>query len=324
MTLTAVSKASPNIAFIKYWGNTNEELRLPVNGSISMNMDGLATITKVVFDPSFEADQLSINGNEVAGQGLARVSTVLTAIREVAGVPYKASVSSENNFPSGAGIASSASAFAALAFAAVKALDLDLSVERISRFARLGSGSASRSVPDGFVEWFAGDNDESSFATSIAPARHWELADCVVVLSEGHKKTGSTEGHKLASSSPFQTARVLDANRRIDLCRDAVLSRNFEQLARIIQQDSDMMHGVMMTSDPALFYWRPETLRVMNLARTLQAEGLPVAYTIDAGPNVHLICESKDADEVAKIFANISGVKQILRTKAGPGARLIE
>lgn len=324
MQLTATAKASPNIAFIKYWGNTNEELRLPVNGSISMNMDGLATITKVVFDPSASEDQLLINGNEVKGQGLARVSTVLDAIRGVADVPYKASVSSENNFPSGAGIASSASAFGALACAAVKALDLELSVERISRFARLGSGSASRSVPDGFVEWFAGDSDQASFATSIAPPEHWELSDCVVILSEGHKKIGSTEGHKLAPSSPFQSVRVLDATRRIDQCREAIHKRDFEQLAHVIQQDSDMMHAVMMTSDPALFYWRPETLRVMNLTRTLRSEGLPVAYTIDAGPNVHLICESKDADEVSKIFSNLSGVKQILRTKAGPGARVIE
>lgn len=324
MDLTATAKASPNIAFIKYWGNTDENLRLPVNGSISMNMSGLATITKVIFDSSMEEDELSINGKIVSGQGLARASTVLDAIREFARVPYKAIVSSENNFPSGAGIASSASAFAALAFAGVKALAVDVSVERISRFARLGSGSASRSVPDGYVEWFMGKDDDSSYATSIAQAGHWELSDCVVILSEGHKKTGSTEGHKLAPSSPFQVTRVLDAPRRIALCREAVLNRDFEQLGRIIQQDSDMMHAVMMTSDPALFYWLPETLRIMNVTRTLQAEGLPVAYTIDAGPNVHLICESKDADEVAKIFANISGVKQILRTKAGPGARLIE
>lgn len=323
MEFSSTAVASPNIAFIKYWGNTNEELRLPVNGSLSMNLKGLSTTTSVVFDPSIDKDSLSINDRTIGGPGLARVTTVLNAIRAEAGVPYYANVISENNFPSGAGIASSAAAFAALSFAAVKALDLDVSIERISRFARLGSGSASRSVPDGFVEWYQGNSDETSYATSIAPTEHWDLSDCVIVLSDGHKKTGSTEGHKLAPSSPFQRTRVLDAPRRIDLCREAILNKDFDQLAWVIQQDSDMMHAVMMTSQPALFYWLPETLLVMDMVRAMQADGFPIAYTIDAGPNVHLITETKNADEVFRIFQNMSGVKQILRTQAGPGARSV-
>jgi len=320
---SATAMASPNIAFIKYWGNINEELRLPVNGSLSMNLDGLATTTRIKFSPVFTEDSLEINGNPIQGVGLGRVKTVLNAIRADAGKPLFAMVSSENNFPSGAGIASSASAFAALAFAAVNALGMRVSTERISRFARLGSGSASRSVPDGFVEWFAGDSDESSFASSIAGADHWNLADCVLVVSDGHKKTGSTEGHKLAASSPLQTARVADAPRRIEICRRAILERDFGQLTAIIQLDSDLMHAVMMTSQPALFYWTPETLRIIESVRNLQMGGLPVAYTIDAGPNVHLITELKNVEQVIKAVKNLDGIIQILRTRAGKGARLV-
>jgi len=320
---SATAMASPNIAFIKYWGNINEELRLPVNGSLSMNMDGLATTTQIRFSSEFTQDKLELNGRPIQGSALGRVITVLDAIRAEAGTPLFAMVTSENNFPSGAGIASSASAFAALAFAAVNALGIRVSTEQISRFARLGSGSASRSVPDGFVEWYTGDTNETSFASSIAAADHWDLADCVLVVSDSHKRTGSTEGHKLAPSSPLQAARVADAPRRIEICRRAILERDFEQLAEIIQLDSDLMHAVMMTSNPALFYWTPETLRIIESVRNFQAEGLPVAYTIDAGPNVHLITEEKNVEQVIGVFKNLDGIKKILTTKAGNGAHLV-
>lgn len=320
---SATAVASPNIAFIKYWGNINEELRLPVNGSLSMNMDGLATTTQIRFSSEFSQDSLELNGRPIQGPALGRVINVLNAIRAEAGTPLFAMVTSENNFPSGAGIASSASAFAALAFAAVNALGMRASTERISRFARLGSGSASRSVPDGFVEWYSGDSHETSFASSIAAADHWDLADCVLVVSDSHKKTGSTEGHKLAPSSPLQAARVSDAPRRIEICRQAILERDFEQLSEIIQLDSDLMHAVMMTSHPALFYWTPETLRIIESVRNFHAEGLPVAYTIDAGPNVHLITEEKNVEQVISAFKNLDGIKKILTTRAGNGAHLV-
>ena len=144
---------------------------------------------------------------------------------------------SENNFPTGAGIASSASAFAALALAASKAAGLDLPEAELSRLARRGSGSACRSIPGGFVEWQSGTGDEDSFAVSISPPDHWALADCIAVVSAEHKPTGSTEGHALAGTSPLQNARVADAPRRLDVCREAILNRDFNMLAEIIEHD---------------------------------------------------------------------------------------
>ena len=154
---------------------------------------------------------------------------------------------------------------------------LDWPEAAISRLARLGSGSASRSIPSGFVEWNMGTGDDDSFAVSIAPPEHWALADCVAVVSAGHKATGSTEGHALAPSSPLQAARVADAPRRLDICRKAILQCDFDALAAIIEHDSDIMHAVMMTSHPALFYWKPATLAVMESVREWRASGLPVA-----------------------------------------------
>jgi len=320
---SATAQASPNIAFIKYWGNRDSALRLAVNGSISMNLDGLFTRTSVSFQPSLALDELVINGRQVAGKGLERVAGILDLVRQAAGIAFRAEVVSENNFPTGAGIASSASAFAALALAATQASGLEWPESSISRLARLGSGSASRSIPSGFVEWKMGMGDEDSYAVSIAPPEHWDLADCVAIVSSGHKATGSTEGHALAPTSPLQGARVADAPRRLDLCRQAILERDFGTLAAIIELDSDMMHAVMMTSQPQLFYWKPATLAVMEAVRSWRNDGLPVAYTIDAGPNVHVICPQPEMAQVAALMREIPGVLDVLQARAGGPARLV-
>ncbi len=322
-TYTATALAHPNIAAIKYWGNRDSALRLPVNGSISMNLDGLYTRTSVSFQPSLPFDELVINGREVTGKGLERVSGILDVVRQAAGMTLRAEVVSENNFPTGAGIASSAAAFAALALAATKAAGLNWPESAISRLARLGSGSASRSIPSGFVEWKMGTGDEDSFAVSIAPPEHWALADCVAIVSAGHKATGSTEGHALAPTSPLQAARVADAPRRLEICRRAILERDFAAFANIIELDSDMMHAVMMTSQPQLFYWKPATLAVMEAVRSWRADGLQAAYTIDAGPNVHVICPQSEMDAVASLLREIPGVSNVLSATVGGPARLL-
>jgi diphosphomevalonate decarboxylase len=320
---TATAQANPNIAFIKYWGDRENSLRLPVNGSISMNLDGLVTRTTVSFQPSLGLDELIINGNEMTGKGLERVAAILDLVRHSAGIGMKAEVVSENNFPIGAGIASSASAFAALALAATKAAGLEWPESQISRMARLGSGSASRSVPSGFVEWKMGSGDADSYAVSIAPPEHWALSDCVTIVSTGHKTIGSTEGHLLASTSPLQTARVADAPRRLDACRKAILERDFDQFAEIIEHDSDLMHAVMMTSRPALFYWQPATLAVMEAVRGLRKNGTLTAYTIDAGPNVHVICLQENAEKITEYLKSFPGVTDVLVAKVGGAARLV-
>ncbi len=322
-TLSATAQASPNIAFIKYWGNRDSALRLPVNGSISMNLDGLFTRTSVSFQPALALDELIINDRQVSGKGLERVSGILDLVRQAAGIDVRAEVVSENNFPTGAGIASSAAAFAALALAATQAAGLNWSEAAISRLARLGSGSASRSIPSGFVEWKMGTGDEDSYAVSIAPPEHWDLADCVAIIAAGHKATGSTEGHALAPTSMLQAARVADAPRRLEICRQAILERDFETFATLIELDSDMMHAVMMTSQPALFYWKPATLSVMEAVRSWRAEGLQVAYTIDAGPNVHVICRQAEMAQVASLLRAVNGVSDVLQARVGGPARFI-
>ncbi len=322
-TVTAVGFA--NIAFIKYWGNRDQSLRLPVNGSISMNLGGLYARTQVTFDSELCCDDiLNLNGQVEREAVLRRVSRFLDHVRQLAGTSQFARVVSENNFPIGTGIASSAAAFAALSLAATRAAGLDLSEAELSRLARLGSGSACRSVPGGFVEWQVGSNEADSYAFSIAPAEHWDLRDCVAVLKVGHKPVGSTEGHSLAGTSPLQAARVADTPRRLEICRSAILQRDFDALAEVIELDSNLMHAVMLTSTPPLFYWEPASLTLIKQVTQWRKEGIPAAYTLDAGPNVHVIVEHRALNIVRQRLEEIPEVRQVLVAPPGGPAQVVE
>ncbi len=314
---TATAQAFANIAFIKYWGNCDPESNIPANGSISMNLDELFTRTTVTFDPALEADELFLDGQPLSGPPLARVSAFLDRVRGMAGRREFARVESANNFPMGAGLASSASAFAALALAASRAAGLHLAEKDLSRLARLGSGSACRSVPGGFVEWRVSECAEDSYAVSIAPPEHWRLADCIALVSQAHKPTGSTAGHALAHTSPLQAARVADAPRRLDLCRRAILARDFDALAYVVELDSNLMHAVMITSSPPLYYWQPATLEILRSVAAWRAAGLPVCATVDAGPNVHVLCPGEAAPQVRTRLAEIPGVQRVLTAFPG-------
>jgi diphosphomevalonate decarboxylase len=183
MTLKATALAHPNIAFIKYWGMKDEDLKLPANDSISMNIGCLSTRTTVEYDQQLRADEIQLNGTPLSGAGLARVEDFMCHLRQMTGRSLFARITSENNFPTGVGIASSASAFAALALAGTAALDLTLSEQELSNLARWGSGSACRSIPGGFVEWRTDPSTNQSYAVSFAPADHWKLMDCIAIVS---------------------------------------------------------------------------------------------------------------------------------------------
>jgi diphosphomevalonate decarboxylase len=323
--MTTVSAiAHPNIALIKYWGNCDPTSRVPANGSISVNLAGLHTVTSVTFDVVLQADELILNQATAHGAPLARVSDFLDTVRQMAGSQYFARVTSENNFPMGAGIASSASAFAALSLAASRAAGLDLSERELSQLARTGSGSACRSVPAGFVEWKVDGCDLDTAAESITPPEYWDLVDCIAIVSQEHKPTGSTEGHALAHTSPLQAARVADALRRLDLCRRAILERDFQVLAEVMELDSNLMHAVMITSKPPILYWQPTTVAVMQAVTAWRRDGLPACYTIDAGPNVHVLCPAAAAEQIAARLRQLPGILQVLQARPGGAARFID
>lgn len=325
MSATATALANSNIAFIKYWGNRDPRLRLPATGSLSMNLDGLHTRTTLTFDNSLSHDVIVLDNAAQSPEASVRVTEHLDRIRALAGIQTFARVDSQNNFPAGTGIASSASGFAALTVAACAAAGLQLSERELSILARQGSGSASRSIPTGFVEWDPGSavDGTDSYAYSIAEPGHWALADCIAIVSRAHKEVGSSDGHALAPTSPLQPARVADTPRRMDKLRSALLTRNFEQFAEVVEEDSTMMHAIMMTSHPALFYWQPPTLAILDAVRRWRAEGLPACATIDAGPNVHVITLAEHKTEVTNRLRALPNIENVLTASPGGPTVLI-
>jgi len=321
----ATAIAHPNIAFIKYWGNRDDELRLPANPSFSMNLGDLVTITTVVFAEELGTDEVTIDDRPAGEAAQARASSHLDLVRDRAGLRgVSARIVSRNNFPVGAGIASSASGFAALTVAACAAAGLDLRERELSVMARRGSGSASRSVPGGYTEWLMGRGNASSFARSVAPADYWDLRDVVVVVSREHKAVGSSRGHGMAVSSPLHTARVAAVPAMLDACTRALLARDLGAMGALIEQDAVMMHAVMMSSRPPLYYWTPETMAVIQAVQRWRADGISVYFTIDAGPNVHLICEAANAAQVQARARTLPGVLDILVSAPGGPACLVE
>jgi len=318
---TALSCA--NIAFIKYWGRRDHALRLPLNGSISMNLDGATTITTVAFDPALPGDEVSIAGAPTPERAARRVSEHLDRVRALAGITEPARVASRNSFPMGAGIASSASAFAALSAAACAAAGLALDERELSILARLGSGSACRSIPSGFVEWHAADTSEESYAESIALPEHWDLRDLVAIVQTEHKAVGSTRGQELVDASPFAGARLAAAERALPVIRAAILARDFTVFGQETEQEAIRMHAVAMTSQPSLLYWSPETVRVLQAVRAWRENGLEAYCTIDAGANVHVLCLGTDAARVAAALSTLLGVREVIANRPGPGTRLV-
>jgi diphosphomevalonate decarboxylase len=319
----ATAVANPNIAFIKYWGKADQALTLPANPSLSMTLAALTTVTTVEFRPGLARDTVVIGDRPSAGQEWARVVAHLDRVRAMAGREERAWVASRNDFPAGTGLASSASAFAALSLAATRAAGLDLDEAALSRLARLGSGSACRSVPGGFCLW-EGDSDDTSFARQVAPPEHWDLSDVVAIVSYHHKVVGSYDGHTLASSSPLHTARVESVPDLLAVVQTGIQERDLAALGPAVEADALAMHGVMMTSRPSLLYWLPATVAVLNAVRSWRDEGLEVYFTLDAGPNVHCLCQPGNASEVETRLRNLAGVLDVLVSGPGGGARLVD
>jgi diphosphomevalonate decarboxylase len=318
----ATAVACANIAFIKYWGNRDPELNIPYNDSISMNLDGARTRTTVAFDPAYADDTLVIDGRPVAGAARERVSRHLDRIRALAGTEVRARVVSENNFPMDAGIASSASGFAALTLAATAALGLELGERELSQLARLGSGSAARSVPSGYVELKAGSTHSGSFAYTLYGPEHWDLRDIIVVVSREPKPVPSSQGHAAAETSPYFPTRLGELPQRLKAVRQALRARDIEALGQAIEADAISLHVVAMTSQPPIFYWAPATVRLIRAVHAWRAEGLPVYFTLDAGPNVHLICEAQHQAAVLERLRGMDGVLETIVSEPGEGARL--
>jgi len=319
---TAVSPA--NIAFVKFWGLKNKELILAYNDSISMNLSNCITKTTVEFSPKFKKHQIYLDlfgkGKQlISGKKAEKIINQLERIKKLAKNNWFAQVYSQTNFPSEAGIAASASAFSALTLAAATALKLNLSNKQLSALTRLsGSGSACRSIVDGFSHW------HQDHATQIAKAEHWpELTDIVAVVDANTKKVSSFDGHKLALSSPYFKARIKEVEIRVILVIQAIKQKDFKTLGEQAELDTLSMHFVMMTSRPGIFALSHKTWKLIEEIKSWRKEGLEAYFTIDNGPNVHILCLEKDKTKILQRLKKIPEVLFIIVNKNCQGARIV-
>ena len=289
-----------------------------------MNLAGLNTTTTVAKNLNLKNDCLELNGAAQTGPTLHRIQQYLDLIRKIYKQDGFLEVKSTNNFPMSAGIASSASAFAALSTAIAHLYELHLPQKELSAIARLGSGSACRSIPPGYCEWKTGSRHEDSYATTITCENHWPLWDCIAIVESKPKEVSSTKGHSMADSSPLQQVRIIDAPRRLDICRNAIIKKDFGALSEIIELDSNMMHAVMMTSEPPIIYWQPTSLLIMHEVKKMRLKGTAAAYTLDAGSNVHIICTEESHKKVEENLRDIPGIIEILKSPSGGGASVIQ
>lgn len=313
------ARAHSNIAFIKYWGKKDEGLRLPSNGSISMNLSNLYTTTTVEFNKDLQTDDITIN-NEKDVKKTAKVIAHLDRIRELAQTQMRAKVVSVNNFPTGVGLSSSATGFAALTVAASLALELNLTEKQMTILARLGSGSACRSIPTGYVEWKAGETTDESYAVSLYPPNHWDLVDLVALTSTREKYVATTEGQKSAQSSPFFAERIARMNMKIEDCKRHIQEKDFPAFGKLLEEDALEMHAIMMTSAPPLLYWLPETVLIMQKVLEWRRGGIDVFFTINTGQNVHVICRKDDALEIEKRLRKIPAVIDVIPNSCSEGS----
>lgn len=320
----ASAQAPANIAFIKYWGTRDSEATLPYNPSISMTLShcvSRCTIERLGGGPGEVLFRPPGGVLAPAAPGFAEgVRRHLSALASWAGVEGPFRVATENTFPTGAGIASSASGFAALAAAFCGLVDRQVTPRELSVLARAsGSGSAARSAFGGYVEWPEGEGKEEGYAVCLAAEGHWEIHDLVAVVDDSPKGVSSRQGHEAALSSPYFQPRLELLAERLAVVRRAIERRSLADLGPVIEEEAIDLHLIAMSSRPAIFYWRPATLAVLAAVRDLRAEGTAVWATIDAGPNVHLICESAEVERVAAAVGSMPEVSRLIRDRVGAG-----
>jgi diphosphomevalonate decarboxylase len=317
-----VARANTNIALVKYWGKRDAALNLPAVGSLSLTLDGLSTRTTVIFDGKLERDTLQLNGAPADAAATGRVSRFLDLVRARAGLALCASVESINDFPTAAGLASSASAFAALALAATRAAGVALDDRELSILARRGSGSAARSIFGGFVEMHRGEraDGEDSFAEPIVT--DWDVRLVIAATAQGPKATLSTDGMRhTAETSPYYDAWVAMSKRDLDAARAAIGRRDLLALGEVTEASCLSMHASAMAARPAVVYFKGATIEGYRIIQELRRSGVPAWFTCDAGPHVKALTDAAHAEQVE---AALAGLGRTWICRPGPRAEVLE
>jgi diphosphomevalonate decarboxylase len=325
VSTSAYALAHANIAFSKYWGKRSYPGNYPAVPSLSLTLDAMTTRTRVTFDGSLKADSLALGGKEQSGRPLERCTTLLDRVREAAGMQAHAAVRSRNDFPTASGLASSASGFAALALAAVRAAGLDWDLERVSDLARRSSASAGRSLYSGFVELEAGPEAPTQAplaAKSLVAAGELDWRLLVVALGDAKKDVSSSDGMvRTAAESPYYPAWLQVGPALHAEVKSALLAHDFERFGVAAEKSALAMHASAFAA--GVIYWQAPTLQVLAAVRELRARGTAVFATMDAGPHVKVLVRPEDAALAGTWLRAVPGVDRIIEAKGAEGARIL-
>lgn len=318
-------RAHTNIALIKYWGKRNDELFLPMNSSLSLTLDAFYTDTEVVLDSDFTSDTFFLNDVKQDEKETEKITKFLNLFRNEVNIKTKACVKSYNHVPTAAGLASSASAFSALAGAMNQASDLNLDPKTLSTYARRGSGSATRSIYGGFVEWYMGEDDlsETSHAIPVDDAS-WDIGMIVIAVNTGRKKLSSRVGMKQTiATSPFYSSWVETATSDLTKMKDAIKQKDFITLGEITESNGMKMHATMLGAFPPISYWEPDSVKAIQTVKEIRGMGIPCYVTMDAGPNVKVLCKASDMAKIEELLLKEFKREQIIPTTVGEGIKLL-
>ncbi len=320
--LKRTAVAHPNLAFVKYWGKRCERLNLAATDSISLTLDGYRTSTTVAFESGLEGDVFLLNGERLPGE---RVTRVLDLVRRRGGLDCGARVESRSTVPTAVGLASSSAGFAALALAACAAAGLSTEVARVAELARRGSGSAARSLLGGWVELRSGvQSDGSDFAVrQLAAGNRWDVSVVVALTSLRAKRISSTAGmNRTVATSPYHEAWIETSAEDFREAKRAFLEGDFQTFGSVTERNCLKMHASAMASTPPVLYFEPATLAAIRTVWELREAGTAAFFTIDAGPQVKVLCGAEDRRRVEAALRETTGVLDVIAMSSGPGARL--
>ena len=321
--ITAIAHA--NIALVKYWGKADPGINAPAVGSLSLTLSNLWTRTSVNFRESLNTDRFFLNNKPAEPNERDRLIPFIQEVRRRSEVDRVCEVHSINNFPTAAGLASSASGYAALAMAAMHAAGRPMPPDELSALARLGSGSAARSIHGGFVELPAGGRGQAAGAVQIADEHFWPLAVLVAITDSNPKDVSSRDAMELTQRhSPYYSAWVDSSAQDLELMRAAVLRRDFDAVGALAEHSALKMHGLVMSARPGLLYWNPATVAVMQTVRKMRHDGVGAYFTIDAGPQVKVLCRQHDQAVVAEHLLSLPEIHELTICTPGPSAPFVE
>lgn len=322
--MKVTARAHTNIALVKYWGKKDRQLIIPQTDSLSLTLDKFYTDTTVEFRSELQHDQLTVDGQSFAPEQMTKVTRVLNRVRELSHQQGYAVITSTNHVPMAAGLASSASAFAALALAASQAAGLSLNGRDLSRLARRGSGSATRSIFGGLVEWHAGHDDQSSYAEPIMEQVDFGIEMLAILIDTNPKAISSRGGMQSSvATSPFYPVwRDVVAHDMVAMKR-AIDSHDISSIGHLAEENAMRMHALTLSADPDYTYFDGGTIKAMDLIKGLRNQGINCYYTMDAGPNVKVIYDRRDRERIINALAPAFGADHLVVAQPGPGAHLL-